>query len=262
MSDRYLEGRHAIVTGGGRGIGAAIAQELAALGAKLTLMGRNPDRLLRHASELEAAHKVKVHCVPCDVGSEASVRQAFRDSLANQGVPYVLANNAGQAEAATFVETSRELWDRMLAVNLTGTFLCTQQVLPAMIEAKAGRIVNVASTAGLAGYGKIAAYCVSKHGVVGMTRALAIEMARLGITVNAVCPGYTDGTDMTLSAIENIKRAMGKTDDEARQVLKRLNPRGTLVTCPEVANAVAWLCSPDAGAITGLAIPVAAGEVM
>ena len=257
---RYLAGKHAVVTGGGRGIGAAVAEELARLGAELSLLGRDAARLEAHADELRARHGVRAEAFACDVADEASVREAFarvRDAL---GEAHVLVNNAGQAAAASLVDTTREVWDRMLAVNLTGTYLCTREVLPAMTEARWGRIVNVASTAGLRGYPKTAAYTAAKHGVVGLTRALALETAKLGITVNAVCPAYTD-TDMARAAVDNLVRGLGKSEDEARQMITRVIPRGSLIRPEEVASAVGWLCSPAASGVTGQALAVAGGEV-
>ena len=258
---RYLAGRHAVVTGGGRGIGAAIAEELARLGADLTLMGRDAGVVEQHAASVAGRFGVRATSVRCDVADEASVSVAFAIARERLGDPSVLVNNAGQAESARFGDTTSAQWERMLAVNLTGTFLCTQQALPAMLAARAGRVVNVASVAGLRGYKTMTAYCAAKHGVVGLTRALALETAKHGVTVNAVCPGYTD-TAMADAAIRNISESLGKTRDEARAMLERLNPRGTLIEPREVANAVAWLLSPDAGAITGQAIVVAGGEVM
>ncbi|MEW5930529.1 MAG: SDR family NAD(P)-dependent oxidoreductase [Gemmatimonadota bacterium] len=257
----YLGGRHAVVTGGGRGIGAAIAEELARLGASLTLMGRDLARLEAHAGEVAARHGVAASAVVCDVADEGSVAEAFAAARERAGEAYVLVNNAGQSAGVAFGETTREVWDRMLAVNLTGTFLCAQQVLPAMLEARSGRIVNVASTAGLRGYSRTAAYTAAKHGVVGLTRALALETAKRGITVNAVCPGYTD-TDMAQSAVDTLARARGIPEEEARAMIARPIPRGTLILPEEVANAVGWLCSPGASAVTGQAIVVAGGEVM
>ena len=256
----YLAGRHAVVTGGGRGIGAAIAAELARLGASLTLVGRTLPMLEERAATLRSEFGTDIAAVRCDVGDECSVADAFHAARQHFGDPYVLVNNAGQADSAPFMQTSRALWDRMLAVNLTAHYLCIQQVLPRMLEARAGRIINIASTAGLKGYTKTVAYCASKHGVVGLTRALALETAKLGITVNAVCPGYTE-TDMAQLAVDNIVAALGRTPEEARQMVARVIPRGTMIHPAEVANAVAWLCSPGASAITGQAIAVAAGEV-
>ena len=255
-----LRDRHAIVTGGGRGIGAAIAVELARLGARLTLLGRDTEALEGQARALRANGGVEVATAACDVADEASVEAAFARARDVHGEPYALVNNAGQAQSAAFTETSRALWDRMIDVNLTGAYLCTQQVLPAMIAARRGRIVNIASTAGLRGYGRMAAYCAAKHGVVGLTRALAHETAKHGVTVNAVCPGYTD-TAMAQQAIDALMAARGVTAEEALTMLTRLNPRGMLTRPEEVASAVGWLCSSAAAAVTGEAIAVAGGEV-
>jgi NAD(P)-dependent dehydrogenase (short-subunit alcohol dehydrogenase family) len=260
IEGRFLEGRHAVITGGGHGIGGAIAEALGALGASLSLLGRDVARLEAHAASLREVG-VTVETFACDVADEAAVERAFAASRETLGDAQVLVNNAGQAESAAFGDSDRELWDRMLAVNLTGTYLCTRQVLPAMLAAKSGRVVNIASTAGLRGYPKTAAYCAAKHGVIGLTRSLALETAKSGITVNAVCPGYTD-TDMAQRAVDGLSAALGKTADEARSMLTRINPLGRLIRPEEVAATVAWLCSPDAAAITGQSLPVAGGEVM
>jgi NAD(P)-dependent dehydrogenase (short-subunit alcohol dehydrogenase family) len=257
-----LRGQHAAVTGGGRGIGAAIASALAAEGAEVTLLGRTLEDLRQHADSLHRLFGGRVQAVRCDVSDAPDVRRAFAEAARDFGAVTILVNNAGQSDAAPFLETTLASWERMLSVNLTGSFLCTQQVLPAMIAAGAGRIVNIASTAGLKGYARIASYCASKHGVIGLTRALAAETAKNGITVNAVCPGYTDGTVMLQTAVGNVVRTTGRTVDEARAALAKQAPRGTLVTLEEVADAVRWLCSPAASAITGQAIAVAGGEVM
>lgn len=260
MTDRPLAGRHAIVTGGARGIGAAISARLAAGGMTLTLMGRDADALASHARDLMDEHSVEVQCVRCDVADEASVRSAFAEARARYPRPFALINNAGQAGAASALETSRELWDRMLAVNLTGTMLCMQQVLAPMLAAGEGRIVNVASTAGLRGYAGVSAYVASKHGVIGLTRSVSSEVAARGITVNAVCPGYVEDTPMYRQAMEAIM-AKGKTEAEARHTMLRGKPLGRLVTAAEVASTVAWLVSPAASGITGQAIVVAGGEL-
>lgn len=258
----YLTHKHAIVTGGGRGIGAAIAAELARLGASVTIMGRDISTLDRCAAEIAAEYRVRVLPVVCDVSEEESVDAAFARSTDALGDAYVLVNNAGQAGAKSLVEGDRFMWDQMLAVNLTGPYLCARAVLPAMLVAGAGRIINISSTAGLRGYAKLTAYCSSKHGVIGLTRALAHETAKQGVTVNAVCPGYTEDTSMVRQGIDALMQNLNKTEEEARQMLLRNSPRRAFVRPAEVANAVGWLCSPDATAITGQAIAVAGGEVM
>lgn len=257
----FLRGRHAIITGGGKGIGAAIATALAGKGADLTLLGRDRKALESHGAKLAERFQVRVQSLECDVADAKSIERAFSAAIEKFGVPFILVNNAGQAEAASFVDNSREMWDRTLAVNLTGTALCSQQVVAGMMKAGSGRIINIASTAALKGYTKMAAYCASKHGVVGLTRALALETVKFGVTVNAVCPGYTE-TDMAKRAIENVKAALGKSDDEARKILLRQNPRGTFIQPEEVADEVLRLCAPEAAEITGQAIPIAGGEAM
>jgi NAD(P)-dependent dehydrogenase (short-subunit alcohol dehydrogenase family) len=259
-AERPLTGRHAIVTGGGRGIGAAVAHALGRLGATLTLTGRDLDTLRATARQVGERHGVEVGALACDVTSADTVESAFARSQEERGAADILVNNAGQAEGRPFMETDRALWDRLLAVNLTGAWLCTRQVLEGMVDARAGRIVNMASTSGLKGYRNITAYCASKHGLVGLTRALAAETARAGITVNAVCPAYTD-TDMSTRAVDNVARDMDVTDDEARTLLARAIPRGTLITPDEVADAVAWLCSPGASGISGQTITIAGGQI-
>jgi NAD(P)-dependent dehydrogenase (short-subunit alcohol dehydrogenase family) len=259
-TERFLEGKHAIVTGGSRGIGAAVATELVARGAKVTIMGRDQESLDRQAEEMRGEEGVTVAVEPCDVADGASVTTAFSRAIANLGPAYILVNNAGTAKSRKFTELSRDVWDETISVNLTGTYLCTSEVLPGMLEAKEGRIVNIASTAGLRGYKTMSAYTAAKHGVIGLTRSLALETAKQGITVNAVCPGYVD-TDLTAMGIENIVKNLGKTAEEARQMMVRTIPRGTFITAEEVAAAVSWLCSPSASGVTGIALPVAGGEL-
>lgn len=260
QSERYLTGRHAVVTGGGRGIGAAIAAELARLGANLTLMGRSLTPLEEQAGRLESDFGIRAAAVACDVSDEDSVTRAFAAARERLGVPLVLVNNAGQAEGAPLLQTSKELWDRLIGVNLTGTYLCSRAVLESMLQAKWGRIINIASVAGLEGRGNITAYTASKHGVVGFTRSLAHEVVKRGITVNALCPTYVE-SEMTDRAVEKLSAALGKTAEEARQMLIRPIPLGRLVYPQEVASLAAWLCSPAADAVTGTAIPIAGGQV-
>ena len=251
-----LDGRHAVVTGGGRGIGLAIATALAAEGARVTLLGRDEARLNKTAGTLPIAQAVL-----CDVTCEASVDAAFDQATRDFGPAAILVNNAGAAESAPLARTSLELFRRMLDVNLVGTFLCSRAALPDMLDAGFGRIVNVASVAGLKGAAYVSAYCAAKHGVIGLTRALAMETATKGITVNAVCPSYTD-TDMTRRAIANIIEKTGRSAAEAEAELVRKNPQGRLIRPEEVAATVLWLCAPGTEAITGQAIAVAGGEVM
>ena len=254
---RPLEGRHVLVTGAAQGIGAAIAQTLARQGAVLTLAGRRKDRLEVLAQQLDA----RTCCVAMDVGDANSVAQGFADARAALGPITLLVNNAGQAESAPFGKTSQALWQRMLDVNLTGTFLCIQAALPDMLAARQGRIVNIASTAGQRGYAYVAAYVAAKHGVVGLTRSLALELAPKDVTVNAVCPGYTE-TEILRESIANVMAKTGRSEAEARAEFARGNPQGRIVQPQEVADAVQWLCSDAAGAITGQSISVSGGEVM
>jgi NAD(P)-dependent dehydrogenase (short-subunit alcohol dehydrogenase family) len=260
-AERWLEGRHAVVTGASRGIGAAIANALAGRGASITLMARSADALDGRARSLRDAHGVPVAAVACDVSKDDSVRDAFARAADANGSAHVLVNNAGVAKSAAFLETTRAMWDETLAVDLTGVFLCSQAVLPAMLAAKQGRIVNIASTSGLRGHKTMAAYCAAKHGVIGLTRVLALETAAHGITVNAVCPGYVE-TDLFEQAVQNLMKAKGVDRDAARAMLARPIPTGRFTTVEEVAGAVDWLCSPPAANVTGIALPLTGGEVV
>ncbi|WP_295997860.1 SDR family NAD(P)-dependent oxidoreductase [Rugamonas sp.] len=254
-----LMGKHALVTGGARGIGAACARALLRRGARVTLAGRDVAALLRAQEEMRSLGEIGIEQI--DVASEASVQAGFARAAQRFGRIDILINNAGQAAPAPFMKTDAAHWQRMLDVNLNGPFHCTQAALPAMLEARWGRIVNVASTAGLVGYRYVSAYVAAKHGVIGLTRALALEVAAKGVTVNAVCPGYTE-TDIVREAIANIVAKTGRSEDEARAELAAANPQKRLVQAEEVANAVLWLCLPESAAMNGQAIAVAGGEVM
>ena len=254
-----LQGRHAVVTGGSRGLGAAIARVLAAAGADVTIMGRTPVKLQLQVETI--AGPGRAQSVLCDVSDAASVSRAFAEAQAAFGPASILVNNAGEASAGPFTKVSLDDWQRMIGVNLTGAFLCIQQVLPAMTTASLGTIVNIASSAGIRGYAKAASYCASKHGVVGLTRALGAEVAKHGITVNALCPGYIDGTDMFNSAVDNLVKS-GKDTKGAREALAKGSPEGRLISPDEVAETVLWLCSPAASQIAGRAIVVPGREML
>jgi NAD(P)-dependent dehydrogenase (short-subunit alcohol dehydrogenase family) len=257
MQTNSLTGRHALVTGAARGIGAEIARTLAAEGAVLTLLGRDREALQRVADSLAGSgHGV----VAADVANPEAVQAAFAEARAARGPVAVLVNNAGAAESAPFLKTSFELWQRMLSVNLTGSFLCAQAALPDMLDAGWGRIVNIASTAGQKGYAYVAAYTAAKHGVVGLTRSLALEMARKGITVNAVCPGYTD-TDILRNSVANVVGKTGRSEADALAEFSSVNPQRRIVQPAEVADAVRWLCGAGAASVTGQSISVSGGEV-
>jgi 3-hydroxybutyrate dehydrogenase len=253
---RLDENHHALITGGGTGIGAAIAARLSEMGARITVVGRRPEPLQEVADGLDGAQ-----AVPFDITDEAAVEEGLTTATERFGPVDILINNAGAADSAPFPRTTSDAWHAMLEVNLTGSFLVSRAVLPGMVERGWGRIVSIASTAGLKGYAYVAAYCAAKHGVIGMTRSLALEVAQKGVTVNAVCPGYTE-TELLSESVENIVDKTGVSEDEARAQLLESNPQGRFVSPEEVAEAATWLMSSNAGAITGQAIVVAGGEVM
>ncbi len=253
--------RHAFITGAGSGIGKAIALALAGSGHAVSLAGRRAARLEAVRDEIHASGgKAFVHD-GFDVTEAEAVARGIAAAIEAAGEIAVLVNCAGEAPSAPFEKTDLALWQRVLSINLTGVYLVTQAALASVRRAGNGRIVNVASTAGLTGYPYVSAYCASKHGVIGLTRALALELARTDITVNAVCPGFTD-TPLIDGALETISRKTGRSREEARASLARSNPQGRLVTPGEVADAVSWLVSQGAGAITGQAIAVAGGEIL
>jgi NAD(P)-dependent dehydrogenase (short-subunit alcohol dehydrogenase family) len=245
---------HALVTGGGRGIGRAIAAALAGAGATVTVLGRSPAPL-EEAVKAGAAHYAAV----ADVSDEAAVRAAIAKASARQPVDILIAN-AGSAESAPFAKSDTALFARMMDVNFMGVVHAIHAVLPGMKDRPYGRIVAIGSTAGLKGYAYVSAYTAAKHAVVGLVRSLALETASTNITVNAVCPGFTD-TDLVADSIENIMKKTGRSREQAIADLARHNPQGRLVTPQEVADTVLWLCGEGAGAITGQAIAVAGGEI-
>lgn len=249
----FFVDKHAVVTGGGSGIGAAIAKEMSDAGCRVTLMGRNADKLKVKADELGTSFEV------ADVTDRDSVSSAFSAATKQNGSVAILVNNAGAADSAPFARMDDSLWDSLVAVNLTGVYNCTKAAIAGMIDSRFGRVVNIASTAALKGYLYVSAYCAAKHGVVGLTRALALEYARKGITVNAVCPGYTN-TEIVENAIAKIMKATGRSRDDALSELVSANPQQRLVEPEEVADTVMWVCRQPS--INGQSIAVAGGEVM
>jgi NAD(P)-dependent dehydrogenase (short-subunit alcohol dehydrogenase family) len=245
------------VTGAGRGIGEAIAERLVAEGARVTVLSRTQAEIDAVATRLgNAAQALKA-----DVAQSEETRRAFEQAATSFGPIDILVNNAGQARSGLMHKAPDELWHQMLSVNLTGTYHGIRAALPGMLERGFGRIVNIVSTSGLRGYPYVAAYCAAKHGVIGLTRALALEVAQRHVTVNAVCPGFTE-TALLEDAIANIRKVTGRSAEAAREALTRTNPQGRLIEPAEVAHAVAWLCLPGSESVTGQSIAVAGGEVM
>lgn len=255
-NDNPLENRHIVITGGGRGIGAVLADEFAKQGARLTLMGRERMVIEKKCAGLKNARAVSV-----DVTDSDSVRQAFLAAQETFGPVEVLINNAGAAASSPLLSTDNETWSNMLAVNLTGVFYCTREVLPEMKRANWGRIITIASTAGVRGYAYVSAYSAAKHGVIGLTRSLALEMAQTGITVNAICPGYTR-TDLLEQSIDNIMKKTGMDREQTEKTLKAGNPQQRFIEPGEIAAAAVWLCRPGSESITGQSLLIAGGEVM
>ncbi len=243
------------MTGGGSGIGAAVARALAADGARVTLVGRREAALREVADGLAEAA-----VAPADVSHPDQVEAAFDTARRENGPIDILVNNAGIAPSAPFGESSFDDWRMVMAVNCDGVFHCCRAALPDLLAAKSGRIVTIASTAGLKGYAYTAAYVASKHAAVGLMRALGQEFARTGMTANAVCPGFTD-TDIANNATGRIAEQSGRTREDAVAALKRFNPQNRLVTPDEVAAAVMYLCGPGSAAVNGVALPVAGGEI-
>lgn len=245
---------HALVTGGGRGIGRAAAAALTQAGATVTVLGRNKATL---DEAVAAGHATSA--VTADVADAGSITAAIAEAAARQPIDILIAN-AGAAASAPFGRSDAALFQRMMDVNFMGVVHAAHAVLPGMLARRSGRIVAVASTAGLKGYAYVTAYSAAKHAVIGLVRSLALETAKSGVTVNAVCPGFTE-TDLLEGSIENIIAKTGRSREQAIAELSKHNPQGRLVAPSEVADAVLWLCGEGAGAITGQAIAVAGGEV-
>lgn len=256
MSKGFLSGRHAVVTGAGSGIGRAIAIAFAAEGAAVSLFGRRVETLEATRGALAG----DALAVAVDVTDEAAVRAGFAAARKRFGPVAILVNNAGMAESAPLHRTSLETWQKTLDVNLTGSFLCMREALEDLRAGDYGRIINIASTAGRKGFAYVGAYCASKHGLIGLTRSLAAELAGTATTVNAICPGYVE-TDMTRRSLGNIVATTGRTAEEALDSLVAGNPQGRLVQPEEIAAAALWLAGMRAGGVTGQALMIDGGEV-
>lgn len=255
-----LQGHHALVTGAGSGIGAAIATALVQAGARVSLAGRRRAPLEQTARRSGAGATQILDGF--DVTDAAAISNGLKKARAAFGPVTLLVNNAGEAPSASFEKTDAAMWAHVMAVDLTGVYTVTHAVIDDIrAQGARGRIISIASTAGLKGYSYVSAYCAAKHGVIGLTRALALEYAPSGVTINAVCPGFTE-TPLIAAAVQTIMQKTGRSEAEARATLARSNPQGRLIQPQEVADAVLWLASPAASSITGQAISVSGGEVM
>ena len=257
-----LKNKLALITGGGRGIGRAIALAFAREGANIAVAARTLDQVNQVAAEIEQQYHSKALALVCDVSDPSSVQKMFAAVRENfDGDVDILVNNAGVAESATLANTTDELWHKHLNINLSGTFYCTRAALPAMLKNGWGRIVNIASIAGKTGAPYITAYAASKHGVMGLTRSLAVEVGASGVTVNAICPGYVE-TDMVSKALERIKTRTGRSEDEALDTLKKMSPQNRLVTSEEVAALALLLASDEGRGINGQGLNIDGGTVL
>jgi NAD(P)-dependent dehydrogenase (short-subunit alcohol dehydrogenase family) len=251
-----LTGHHAVVTGAGSGIGRATAESLAEAGCQVTLIGRHVARLAETADRIGDL----AFAAPADVTDADMLAAAMEAGRDRFGPIDILVNNAGAATSAPFLKTDADAFRAMLALNLEAPAEAARLVLPGMLTRRWGRIINVASTAGLKGYPYVSAYVAAKHGLVGLTRALALEVASKGVTVNAVCPGFTD-TDLVARSIAAITGKTGRSEEDARAALSASNPQGRLITPDEVATTIVWLCGDGASGVNGTAVPVAGGEL-
>ena len=255
-----LQGKTAIVTGGGRGIGEAIAMALAREGCTITVSGRTVSYIEKVATQIRDMGRESL-AIACDVSDPASVRELFRKVGEAWGKLDILVNNAGESHSDPLARVSFETWQRMLAINLTGTFLCSQEALRMMLPRKSGRIINMASVAAKIGIRYAGAYAAAKHGVLGLTRTMALDTARSGITVNALCPGWVQ-TDMVEKAVSTIGEKTKMNPDKARELLASDNPQQRIIEPEEVAFATVWLACDEAKGITGEAINICGGQVM
>lgn len=250
-----LEGKTALVTGGGRGIGRAIAEKLSQEGARVIVSGRTRSELDQVASSIGGI------AISMDVADRKSIESALNRMLEQSLQIDVLVNNAGASESAPFEKTTDEIWDSMLAVNATSAFILCRALIPGMIQRGFGRVINVASNAGLTGYAYTSAYCASKHAMVGMTRAIALEIARTAVTINCVCPGWVN-TKMAGDAAARIAKKTGRSEEDAARALAAMSPQRRMIEPEEVAHAVAMLCSPAAKGIHGQAIAIDGGQTL
>ena len=257
-----LDRKLALITGGGRGIGRAIALQFAREGARVGVAARTLDQVNKVANEIKNETGIEAIALVCDVSSAANVAEMFSNFSESFGrAPHILVNNAGIAESATLDKTTDELWQRHIGINLSGTFYCTRAALPSMLDDGWGRVINIASIAGKTGAAYISAYSASKHGVMGLTRSLAAEVAAKGITVNAICPGYVD-TEMVSRGIERITTRTGRSAEEALETLKKMSPQNRLVTSEEVGSLALLLASDEGRGINGQGINLDGGTVL
>lgn len=257
-----LNNKVALITGGGRGIGREIALAFASQGARVAVAARTLEQVNQVEQEIAKLNNSNALALVCDVSDRSGVEQMFVDVRQHfEHDVDILVNNAGIAESAALANTTDELWQRHLSINLSGTFYCTRAALPAMLNNGWGRIINIASIAGKTGAPYIAAYAASKHGVMGLTRSLAVEVGASGVTVNAICPGYVD-TEMVSRGIDRITTRTGRTADEALESLKKMSPQNRLVTAPEVAALALLLASDEGRGINGQGLNIDGGTVL